>query len=374
MRNLLPFNPMLLHTNFSLRSPQMWFTLLLTLFLGSTSLRAQVQVEQHADTTAILIGEQIRLRLTCTLPQSQRAAFPAPQPGDTLIKGVEFLSTTPTDTVKEKNSGMMKLTKYYFINSFDSALYVLPPLPVEVNGKKYFAKKNIGLKVSTVPVDTVHVDRFPGPHDVADAPFSWTWRIPAKMGLTWLLFFCFLACVIRLTNPRMWVKKVVIYPPLPPHVQALNAFQALRGEVVSDVKAFYMKLTDALRTYLQDRLAVTAHEKTTAEICEELQALPQIKSVEEVKEILTTADLAKFAKLKVTDTVMQHNLEQAEHFVAETKPEVEPDLRPRVEFRTLSEKRQSQIRLALRIASVLLLVGSLTAAAFTWIDVWECFL
>ena len=46
----------------------MWFTLLLTLFLGSTSLRAQVQVEQHADTTAILIGEQIRLRLTCTLP------------------------------------------------------------------------------------------------------------------------------------------------------------------------------------------------------------------------------------------------------------------------------------------------------------------
>ena len=71
---------------------------------------------------------------------------------------------------------------------------------------------------------------------------------------------------------------------------------------------------------------------------------------------------------------MQHNLEQAEHFVAETKPEVEPDLRPRVEFRTLSEKRQSQIRLALRIASVLLLVGSLTAAAFTWIDVWECFL
>ena len=36
----------------------MWFTLLLTLFLGSTSLRAQVQVEQHADTTAILIGER----------------------------------------------------------------------------------------------------------------------------------------------------------------------------------------------------------------------------------------------------------------------------------------------------------------------------
>ena len=101
---------MLLHTNFSLRSPQMWFTLLLTLFLGSTSLRAQGQVEQHADTTAILIG-------------------------DTLIKGVEFVSSTPTDTVKETNSGMMKLTKYYFITSFDSALYVLPPLPVEVNGK-----------------------------------------------------------------------------------------------------------------------------------------------------------------------------------------------------------------------------------------------
>lgn len=174
MRNLLPFNPMLLHTNFSLRSPQMWFTLLLTLFLGSTSLRAQVQVEQHADTTAILIGEQIRLRLTCTLPQSQRAAFPAPQPGDTLIKGVEFVSTTPTDTVKETNSGMMKLTKYYFITSFDSALYVLPPLPVEVNGKKYFAKKNIGLKVSTVPVDTVHVDRF---------PVLTTWRTLLSVGL-----------------------------------------------------------------------------------------------------------------------------------------------------------------------------------------------
>lgn len=319
----------------------------------SPSLRAQVIVQAHLDTASILIGEQVQLRVTCSVRPGQRVTFPYYQQGQTLTQGVEVVNNGPIDTMSTDGGKRLTLRRYYAITSFDSALYSLPPMAVTVDGHRYASQGSIGLKVNTVTVDTVHVDRFRGPHAAVDMPFRWSWLPTGLALLAVLAAIASLALSIRRADPKLITRRVVIMPPTPAHVTALKAIDEVKRQTPADTKAYYTQLTGTLRTYLSERFGFNAREMTTQEILDQLYALGDETALAELRDILLTADLVKFAKHAVSLSDQDRSLLQALDYVKATKyvPPVAP--KPRVEYVALGGRVQRGLRLAMTLGAVI---------------------
>ena len=92
---------------------------------------------------------------------------------DTIVRGVELIEMAKPDSEYLNDGKRLVLKQKYIITSFDSALYYLPPMEVEVGGEVYQSNP-LALKVYSFPVDTLHPDQFFGPKDVLTPRFVWS--------------------------------------------------------------------------------------------------------------------------------------------------------------------------------------------------------
>ncbi|HWS01405.1 MAG TPA: hypothetical protein VN249_12360, partial [Prolixibacteraceae bacterium] len=90
------------------------------------------------------------------------------------------------------------------------------------------------------------------------------------------------------------------------------------------VKDYYTRLTDIIRTYLEERYEVPAMEQTTQEILSQFKGeCSQIKGklYTGLQNTLDTADLVKFAKYIPLPDENHYVMVHAYSLVEETKPE-----------------------------------------------------
>ncbi len=129
-------------------------------------------------------------------------------------------------------------------------------------------------------------------------------------------------------------KGYIFKPPvvLPAHVRAIRELDKLKEEKIwqqGREKEFYSKLTDILRNYLVEREGINAMEMTSGEILNEVRKLLEVESVyNNLKQILSTADLVKFAKYKPYPDENDLSMVNAYFFVNQTR---EPDPVPEKE-------------------------------------------
>jgi hypothetical protein len=110
-------------------------------------------------------------------------------------------------------------------------------------------------------------------------------------------------------------------PPVPPHLRALEDLQRLEGDLTLPAKAFYSRLTDILRAYLEGAFQTPAMDRTTAEISMELKSLSITMDQRlGLRVVLEDGDLAKFAKLEPTENERLKDFERVRDFVLATKP------------------------------------------------------
>ena len=102
-----------------------------------------------------------------------------------------------------------------------------------------------------------------------------------------------------------------------------------REGIPAEEKEFYIKLTDVLRRYIYERGGINAMEMTSGEILIEIRKLAEVDSVyDNLKQILSTADLVKFAKYKPYPDENDLSMVNAYFFVNQTR---EPDPVPKEE-------------------------------------------
>lgn len=312
---------------------------------------AQVSVESKIDSIQILIGEQTGVTVSVTAGRGARITFPSFKRSQQITPGVEVLEQTKADTSFLDNN-LVRVSKRYIMTSFDENLYYIPPVKVTVNGKKY-QSKSLALKVLTVPVDTLHPDKFFPPKDVQNNPFDWSEWSPAF----WLSVLFVLLCVAtyylwtRLKENKPIIAHVRLIKKVPPHQKALKDIETLKTERMSvseDQKTYYTKLTEVLRKYIKDRFGFNAMEMTSSEIIARLQQEGDRKMIDELKELFLTADLVKFAKYSTLINENDANLVNAVDFINTTKQDVQPTVE-RVEPKlTDADKRSMRSRITLK--------------------------
>jgi hypothetical protein len=286
-----------------------------------------VRVSATLDSTRILIGDQVMLKLELEKPQSLPVVFS--RVPDTLAGKIEVLQRSGIDTILSDNQ-REKLTQTFLVTCFDSGQYRIPPFRFDFHlDERYdsILTNELLLEVLTLEIDTTR-----GPTDVKmpyDAPLTLKEVTPYIMGITLvgaLLFLLLYGIKRKKKNLPFFVKPSK--PAEPPHVIALRELDRIREEKLwqkDKIKAFYSEITDVLRNYMEGRFGIPAMEQTTGEIMTSFQSdrsLISEKSLNYLHQILPMADLVKFAKYKPLPDDHQMALANAYFFVNDTKNEV----------------------------------------------------
>lgn len=304
--------------------------LLLTLaasLWGGNVFAQKTLIDVAIDSAAILIGEQTVLHMTVTADKDRPVQIVIPN--DTLMQGVEVLNLSKPDSSVIENDRLL-IKQDILITSFDSSLYLLPPLKV-IDGMDTVYSNQVALKVSTLPVNSDKPEEFYDIKTIWKPPFVWADYYPLIYGI---LFAIFLICVIAYVIKRLRSRKSLIpfkkeEPKLPPYEQAIKELNEIKQQKLwqqGRSKEYYTLITETLRRYIVERFGVNAMEMTSGEILDILFKESEAKPVyENLKQILRLSDFVKFAKMNPLPDENDLSLTNAYLFVDQTK-KVEPEV------------------------------------------------
>lgn len=312
------------------------------LFLTVQPVAAQrATVQATVQPTEIMIGEQALINLRVITPKDKTIFFPVYE--DELIPGIEVIAMLPPDTTIENN--VMTLNFQYVVTSFDSTLYHIPFIPIS-DGTDTVYSNSFGLKVNSPDLkdstlvyleklnsgETDSIDfeqlRLHDVKPIQKPPFVWTdylWILWLILGIAFLLALIGLIIYMIMKKKK---KGYIFKPPvvLPAHVRAIGELDKMKTEKIwlqGREKEFYSKLTEVLRRYIYEREGINAMEMTSGEILNKIREVSDVDSVyDNLKQILSTADMVKFAKYKPYPDENDLSLVNAYFFINQTR---EPD-------------------------------------------------
>jgi len=273
-----------------------------TLVIGcATGAYAQAGARAYTDSRKIVIGDQVRLWLEVRPAgpgdQVQWAAMPD------SMNGLEIVEKGKIDTLRGADT--LLLRQRLLITGFDSGRYYIPSFTFNVvtNGQQQVLRTDsIPVEITTVAVDTTKA--FKPIKEIVDVKWSiWDyWKIIlAAILLLGILLFVIIY-FIRYRKTRMPAQAKT--PPEKAHEKALRLLRELKDRKLEEQgrsKEYFSELSDIVRSYLEERFGITAMEQTTDELLALLKkqsdARNELRKLRpELKTILRTADLAKFAK------------------------------------------------------------------------------
>jgi hypothetical protein len=163
--------------------------------------------------------------------------------------------------------------------------------------------------------------------NAADAAFRDAPQPPIAISNPWFWFWVIVIALALAAALFLWLRRrkrtAIIHapPPIPPHVRARRQLEDALA-FISDPKVFSIRVSDALRQYLEERFDFRAPERTTEEFLYELQnsdlLTPDQK--DRMAEFLEACDLVKFAKYEPTEVELRALHASAVQLVNETEP------------------------------------------------------
>ncbi|MEI6047890.1 MAG: hypothetical protein WCS03_03245 [Bacteroidota bacterium] len=291
----------------------------------SSSAGQEVNVTSSFDTSGIYIGDQLNFTITVDKPSGLNLRLPFFK--DTLCKNIEIVSGPVIDS-SASQGGRIKIIGKYLVTSFDSGLYQIPPVFAEMkneNSLKRFYSDYARLEVMRVKI--APADTTAKIYDIIK-PYG----APVTLGeiLPWFLLAAILGILIWATIkfiPKLKKSKTgveIVIDPDPAHVIAFRELEKLREEQLwqkGEIKNYYTRLTEILRQYLENRFRVYSLELTTAETLAALvkTGFKKDGTYNQLKTILTGADLVKFAKYNPEPSENESHFQNSWDFVLVTK-------------------------------------------------------
>lgn len=285
----------------------------------------EVVVTALPDTSSILLGDQIHFKLSAEIPSG--ASINLPVIHDTLTAKILILGRPERDTLMLRN-GMKKVTDSYLITSFDEGSYSIAPIPCIVNEngiiKTYLSEASAlnVIRPAVAPADTTDVIYdIIGPRK---APVIFMEVLPwIIIGLVAVLILWLLLKFLPRNPLAKFLKKEK--PAVPAHITAFRELDNLRKDELwqkGEIKEYYSRLSDILRRYIDGRFGIQSPELTTDETVRKLQKSKFVSNdvLAVVKNILSDADMVKFAKYKPGDDINNISIDKATEFITVTKP------------------------------------------------------
>lgn len=297
------------------------------LIIAGTTRAQQIKATARIDSTNILLGDQIKYFLEIEYPKNAKVEFP--QISDSLQSLIEVLGKSKIDTIDLENKEFQKQIRSYTITCFDSGSYRIAPkwFKINVNGLTDSVPTNgVSLFVHSMAIDTTR--------GLTDIKMPYSAPLTLKEVTPYILGVILIAAIIFLILYSIKRRKknkpffaLPVKPKEPAHIIALRELDRIKNEKIwqkDKTKEYYSEVTDVLRTYIEDRFDMRAMEQTTDEILDGFRFRKDLlneKTFTNLSQILSLADLVKFAKYKPLPDDDNLTLVNSYFFVNETKKE-----------------------------------------------------
>lgn len=282
-----------------------------------------VVVSQRFSEDTIMIGDSFSLTMEIEKDLVQEIQIPEFE-DNRLTPEIEITAPMQLDTVF-RDGRKMKLRLTFPLTTFQAGDHKLSPLPV-ISGQTNVMDTivqgdTLRLYVKTFEIDTATMQIVDIKRPI-DTPLIFSeirnYIVLGILALSLILIGLFLykKYGYKLRKGAKLLRKTLI----PPHIKAIDSLHELDSKKLwqsGKYKEYYSMLTDILRTYAQERWGILAMEMTTPEIMEALKN----NNADRIKELLTTADLVKFAKYSPPLDECIDAMIMATAYVELTKPE-----------------------------------------------------
>lgn len=332
-----------------------------TFLLAFPMLYAQ-EVKVETNTKNIKIGEQIQYKVSVETPADTPVSFPEGQ----TFAPLEMVKTRAADTLRD--GGKYRLVKEYYLTQFDEGKYTIPSQKIRINNKDYFTDSLL-VEVHTVAIDTLKQPLYDiKPIQEVKKPFTsygWILTIIAAVLLLLIVAFVYFVFIRKKKFPFLQTQKKL--PPFDRAIQDLKELQNSKYLIQSQHKEYYTRLTDIVKVYLEEEVHILAKESTTDELLTKINLLQEKgklnlnqETITNLKRVLQTADLVKFAKNKPSDDNAEYDRETIENVVIKTQEAIplEPTDEQAINEarqKALALKRQKRKKLLIRIGVGILL-------------------
>ena len=335
-------------------------------FLISGNLYCQnlPEINSGVLSNTVNIGEQINYFLNVEVDTVQKIEFPE----DIQIIPMEVLEVFPTDTQKVKNKYL--LTKKYAIIQFDSGFYQIPPQRVLLNGFSRLSK-SVKIRVNDVKVDTLKQNLF------EIKPFNPVNRNYDDLINKLLLYLVIIIFIVGIVSAlviysRKISEKKKMIPPFEKAIKALKELEKREPIFQEEYKKYYSELTDVVRRYLEEEANIDALESTSDQLLLKLELYKdsgklglEESTIKNLKTVLNTADLVKFARAVPEKGVVKLDRTLVEKVVVETKevlpePTIEELKAKKIYEEMLLKKKRKKLLKTFLISIFTLMTISLT--------------
>lgn len=288
-------------------------------------------VSAALDTSEIMIGDQTDLHLQAICEPTEQVAFPVF--GEELIPGLEIVDRTIRDTTTLRD-GRLRYDQYLTLTGFHDSLYYIEPIAFTSGNDTFWSE---GERLSLNVIQPFEIDTTLAITDIkpiAKAPIWW-WGISR-----WILLA--LAIIgLAIGGYFAWKKWGYLFshhtpstihhpqPTRPCEEVALEKLDVIKAEKIwqaGEVKKYHTLITDVVREYIAGRFDFSSTEKTSDETLRAMkEKLSDNKDLyHQLRQMLSLADLVKFAKWQTTPEENERSLADAYTFVHETTPQDEP--------------------------------------------------
>jgi hypothetical protein len=153
--------------------------------------------------------------------------------------------------------------------------------------------------------------------------------LPFIVGLVGLVALGFLIWAYKKKQKEKQIAPIIQQIVHPPHIIAERQLKELKIKQLwenGEIKEYYSELSHILRGYIETAFQIPALESTTDELIDALQSSKnttfqeQDEVIEQLQDLLQTADLVKFAKVIPPDSVHDNFWADAVNIVEKTKP------------------------------------------------------
>jgi hypothetical protein len=305
----------------------------LLIMIFAHSLKAQ-NVTIALDTNAIALGDQTIFTVAATRdPMDGSGSFSFPIWGDTLTGGLEIIKVAGEDTLAVELAGGrtgIQVIQKLLVTHWDSGFHAIAPIQMRWN--KDTLESN-ALSIQVLMPEPGKTGEIAG-----HAPIrltSWSWQERVRQWLPWVLISV-LIFGLGVWLFKKWQKRVPkqttdrelpTAPLEPAHIIALRTLEAIQSNAVwknGQVKMHHAASSEALRLYLEHRFNFPALERSTTEIKQAIKRLPlRGGEIETLIEVLTLADLVKFAKFTPEISDHERIVTRSIAFVENTIPSEE---------------------------------------------------
>jgi len=282
-------------------------------FSGRGQESAPLRMEASLDRDTVSIGDTVTYYLGVRAPPGTKVVL-----GD-LSEGIEGIEVRET-------GGDERGGRWHRIVSFEPGVHTLPAPEARLtwpDGREETVSASpLSFRVASV------LSPSEKPQDIREIKppreLKVSYLMPILIGLGSLLAIAAIVILLRfLRRPK--TAAALPPPPRPAHEIAYEELRRIKDQNLPGrglVKEFYVRVSDVVRHYLENRFALRSPERTTEEFLSEMASSSalSLRHQELVGDFLSHCDLVKFARFHPAPPQIEKVYDSAVTLVDETRP------------------------------------------------------